>query len=72
METFVGGKDRPGIGTVRRSKSGRTTAGADSADRDVAVGARLDRQRDRVMGAGLEGLPLSALWHLSTQLAVPL
>ena len=44
-----------------RIKSRRTTTGANSAYRGMAVGAPLNRQWDRVRGAVVEGIPLPAL-----------
>ena len=42
MDTCGGGGDRPGRGLGRHIEAGRTTAGANSADRGVAVGAPLE------------------------------
>ena len=65
-ETCGGGGGRPGRGPGRRIKAGRMAAGAGSADRGVAVGAPLNRQWDRVKGAGMEVLPIPELQHRDT------
>ena len=65
-ETCGGVRDCPGRGPIHHIKAGSTTAGADSADRGVAVVDLLNRQWDIVRGAGMEGLPLTALRHKST------
>ena len=66
MDTFGGGRDRSGIVTGRCIETGRMPAGADSEDGGVAAGNPLNRQWDIVRGAGMEGLPLPALWNQST------
>ena len=65
-EKFRGGGDRPGRGLGQRIEARRLTAGANLADGGVAVGAPLNRQWGGVRGAGMEGLPLTALRHQAT------
>ena len=57
-------------GPLHRSR--RMTAGEDLADMGVAVGSPLNRQWDGVRVSVMEVLPLPALRHRSTWLAVPL
>ena len=64
MNTCVVGGDRPGRGPG--CKTGRLTAGEDSSDEGVAVCDTLNRQWDRVRGAGMEGFSLPELCHRST------
>ena len=66
MVTCGGGRDHSGRGPGHRIEARCLTAGVDSADGGVAVIAPLKFQWDKVRGAGMEGLPLTALWHQVT------
>ena len=66
VATCGGGRDFSGRGLGRRIQSRHPTSGEDSADGGVAFVAAVNRQWDRVRGAGMDRFPLPALRHQST------
>ena len=63
METCGEEEDHRGRVPGRHIKDGSPTAGADSEDRGMAIGAPLNFKWDGVRGAGMEVMPLPALWN---------